>query len=397
MGGKAGRSKNPGPGISVEAVEHLAEMRQRITVRALTLCACFLGGCGSGVGGEAEVTPDANLSCSPNDARPECIEVPEGCGDGFLAPDEECDDANDVDDDACVNCQIASCGDSVLFSFQEDCDDGNMDASDGCSDSCAVEAGYRCEGTPSTCINPLCAPAATPISAATPLASCKAYLDAGYSESGLYLLDVDGPGTRVPASALCDMASAGGGWTIVVNNAIDGIEPAACLPRLASTDAMACGVPSCTEDYTFAVYGLPFTELAWAVHDGDLSPKAHNLFRWSTPQSLPNTDKWSLTADDSNLKLAGLEAAALIECRYFSANPGLIRIANENPDGTSGGYAANSVLTIFDQNTNTTDPGKMSFTETNTAGLDDFQDGFGCQDLWEPKADRGAATMIMLR
>jgi len=133
------------------------------------------------------------------------------------------------------------------------------------------------------------------------------------------------------------------------------------------------------------------------VHDGDLAPKAHNLFRWSTAQRLPNTEKWSLTADESNLTLAGLEAAALIECRYFSANLGLIRVANENPDGTSGGYAANSVLTIFDQNSNTSDPGKMSFTETNTAGLDDFQDGFGCEDMWEPKADRGAATMIMLR
>jgi len=57
------------------------------------------------------------------------------------------------------------------------------------------------------------------------------------------------------------MASAGGGWTVVVNNALDGIEPADCLPRLASTDAMACGVPSCDQDFAFAAYGLPFTEL----------------------------------------------------------------------------------------------------------------------------------------
>jgi hypothetical protein len=193
------------------------------------------------------------------------------------------------------------------------------------------------------------------------------------------------------------MASAGGGWTIVVNNAVDGIEPAGCLPRLATTDAMTCGTPACDQDFALASYGLPFTELVWAVHAGDLSPAAHNLFRWSAPQSLPNTAKWSLTANESNLKLPGLESAALIECLYFSTNPGLVRIANENPDGTSGGYASNSVLTILDQNTNTTDPGKMSFTEIDTAGLDDFQDGYGCQDLWEPKADRGAASMIMIR
>ena len=373
----------------------LGGMLRRMAVQSLAFGACALGACGSGIGGDT-VTPDANLSCSPSDARPECIEVPEGCGDGFLAPDEECDDGNTVDDDACVNCRIASCGDSVLFSFQEECDDGNMDESDGCSATCAVEAGYRCEGTPSTCTNPLCS-STTAISAASPLASCKAYLEAGYLESGLYMLDVDGPGAGSPASALCDMSSAGGGWTIIVNNAIDGTEPAASLPRLASTDAMACGVPSCDQDYAFAAYALPFMELVWAVHDGDLSPKAHNLFRWSSPQSLPNTDKWSLTANESNLKLAGLEAAALIECRYFSAGPGLVRIANENPRGTVGGYAATSVLTIFDQNTDATDPGKMSFTDTNTAGLDDFQDGYGCEEIWEPKSDRGAATMIMLR
>ena len=142
---------------------------------------------------------------------------------------------------------------------------------------------------------------------------------------------------------------------------------------------------------------MPFTELVWAVHDGDLSPKAHNLFRWSAPQSLANTQKWTLTANESNLKLAGLEAAALIECQYFSVNPGLVRIANENPDGNSDGYAADSVLTIFDQNTDTSDPGKMSFTETDSAGLDDFQDGKGCQDDWEPKANRGAASMVMIR
>jgi cysteine-rich repeat protein len=362
----------------------------------LVCSAVIVGSCSSGVGGDTAAVGDANLSCSPNDSRPECIEIPEGCEDGVLTSDEECDDGNAVDDDACVNCRIASCGDNVIFTFQEECDDGNMDDNDGCSATCAVEPGYRCEGAPSICTYPLCLPAAAPTTATPPLASCKAYLDAGYSTSGPYMLDIDGVGTRQPFTALCDMASAGGGWTIVVNNAIDGIEPAGCLPRMATTDAMACGAAACDQDFSIPSYNLPFTQLVWAVHTGDLAPKAHNLFSWLTPQSLPNSDKWSLTADESNLKLAGLEAAALIECRYFSG-PGLVRIANENPDGTSGGYAANSVLTIFDQNTDTTDPGKMSFTETNTAGLDDFQDGYGCQDLWEPKLDRGAATMIMVR
>ena len=30
------------------------------------------------------------------------------------------------------------------------CDDGNLDAGDGCSQSCSVEAGFRCDGGDST-------------------------------------------------------------------------------------------------------------------------------------------------------------------------------------------------------------------------------------------------------
>jgi cysteine-rich repeat protein len=42
------------------------------------------------------------------------------------------------------------CGDGALFSG-ESCDDGNDLAGDGCSESCAVEAGWRCTGEPSSC------------------------------------------------------------------------------------------------------------------------------------------------------------------------------------------------------------------------------------------------------
>lgn len=40
------------------------------------------------------------------------------------------------------------CGDLVIISPNENCDDGNVLASDGCSSVCKVEAGWTCVGSP---------------------------------------------------------------------------------------------------------------------------------------------------------------------------------------------------------------------------------------------------------
>lgn len=45
----------------------------------------------------------------------------------------------------------AACGDGVVESAIETCDDGNVVAGDGCTTSCQREAGYLCTGAPSLC------------------------------------------------------------------------------------------------------------------------------------------------------------------------------------------------------------------------------------------------------
>lgn len=61
------------------------------------------------------------------------------CGDGVLEGVESCDDGNRNNDDGClVSCQIASCGDGLVFAGVEACDDGNEDDSDGCTTACTL-------------------------------------------------------------------------------------------------------------------------------------------------------------------------------------------------------------------------------------------------------------------
>jgi uncharacterized protein (TIGR03382 family) len=45
---------------------------------------------------------------------------------------------------------VRQCGDGVIQAG-EACDDGNLAAADGCSQTCTVESGYTCGGTPSSC------------------------------------------------------------------------------------------------------------------------------------------------------------------------------------------------------------------------------------------------------
>lgn len=61
------------------------------------------------------------------------------CGDGSIGPDEECDDGNFDDGDTCTDvCLLPRCGDAVRDAG-EACDDGNPSDRDGCSATCRRE------------------------------------------------------------------------------------------------------------------------------------------------------------------------------------------------------------------------------------------------------------------
>jgi len=130
---------------------------------------CLLPYCGDDI-----VDPELGETCDDGEANSytgPCIPVKccfAACGDGFVRNDldswdedfEQCDDGNADNTDGCTNaCEQATCGDGFLQQLEdhfEQCDDGNDDNYDGCNNACkivepvcgngVVEAGEQCEG-----------------------------------------------------------------------------------------------------------------------------------------------------------------------------------------------------------------------------------------------------------
>lgn len=60
------------------------------------------------------------------------------CGDHLRNGAEACDDGNTVSTDTCLDCEIAACGDGVVFAGVEGCDDGDSDDDDSCRNDCTL-------------------------------------------------------------------------------------------------------------------------------------------------------------------------------------------------------------------------------------------------------------------
>lgn len=106
-----------------------------------------------------------NVNENANDNNNNNNVVIDGCGDGTIDGDEECDDVNTVSGDGCSSeCTIEEgwtcsgepsvcspiCGDGIIVG-EEECDDDNLTPGDGCSNHCTVEGGWECTGEPSAC------------------------------------------------------------------------------------------------------------------------------------------------------------------------------------------------------------------------------------------------------
>ena len=126
---------------------------------------CDDGNTASGDGCSSACRVEQHYTC----AAAGCTSVVPLCGDGVRVATEllggGCDDGNTVDGDGCSGkCKVETeyftcdnttspsvctptCGDGHMVGAGkkgEECDDGNTEAGDGCSSSCAVETGWYC-------------------------------------------------------------------------------------------------------------------------------------------------------------------------------------------------------------------------------------------------------------
>jgi cysteine-rich repeat protein len=109
------------------------------------------GSCGDNHVTGSETCDDGNTTSG--DGCSASCQTEGGCGDGTLdVATEQCDDGNMTSGDGCSSqCdKEGTCGNGFLEPG-ETCDDNNVDIGDGCNALCAVESGYTCTGTPSTC------------------------------------------------------------------------------------------------------------------------------------------------------------------------------------------------------------------------------------------------------
>lgn len=108
----------------------------------------FKGACGQCV----EVQDEKYRSCSAKnpcqwDGWSDCGAPATACGDGRLDPGEECDDGNTNDYDACTNsCKFAVCGDGKLQVGVEECDYGGQN-----NTTCRADYGATCARCSDTC------------------------------------------------------------------------------------------------------------------------------------------------------------------------------------------------------------------------------------------------------
>jgi cysteine-rich repeat protein len=99
------------------------------------------------LGSQVDVTVsqvcDNDGNCMHNQTKSFRVSPPASCGDGKTDAGEECDKGggNGNMNECTSSCTVAKCGDGYILWGHEDCDDGNLDRGDGCTDECKLEPG----------------------------------------------------------------------------------------------------------------------------------------------------------------------------------------------------------------------------------------------------------------
>jgi cysteine-rich repeat protein len=253
--------------------------------------ACAASACGDAIVGAGEECDDGNDADS-DDCTNACTKAV--CGDAIVGPGEACDDGNDVDNDACLStCLTAKCGDGKTQAGVEECDDGNMGNLDACTVDCklptcmdAIQSGKETDidcggGTCKACnkgkncaVDTDCSSGACVNGSCNLPTSC-AQLKNGLpaTPSGLYQIDVDGDGPKVPFEVYCEMLVDGGGWILVGRSRNTPSNPGCASTDNGGSFGWRSAQGSLADDgnaYSMDVAGkgIPFTQVLFGNHIG---------------------------------------------------------------------------------------------------------------------------------
>ncbi|MBI2389250.1 MAG: hypothetical protein HYV09_06515 [Deltaproteobacteria bacterium] len=162
---------------------------------------------------------------------------------------KSCGGVADCESAVCTSgvCAAATCSDGVKNGTETDVDCG------GACPSC--EIGKKCSGA-GDCATGMCT--ASTCAAATACSALKAASPA--LPSGVYLVDLDGAGSRAPVATYCDMTTDGGGWTygMIVNT----VTTSATRSRLAGiTTFGVAAAPSPSTEFGIDLTGIKFRDV----------------------------------------------------------------------------------------------------------------------------------------
>lgn len=198
----------------------------------------------------------------------------------------------------------------------------------------------------------------------------------------------------------CDMEIDGWWWTIVVNNDNsddESVDPSDCKPRLSWYPDHTCGSISESSDFVINASRIQFTDLVFAAYENTFDNiKTYQYLKWMDSQEIPATETYNYPNESSSRDnlLAQYEDKTMLECPSWNDTPILISLQNwlglfEPHTAFSAGWNYQTWELSF------IDIGNS--TSHNSYGLDDYQDGHGCADIWEDKNFRWSSAYIMIR
>ncbi len=223
---------------------------------------------------------------------------------------------------------------------------------------------FGCDGTRWIALSKL----ADGASADNPGRTCKTLLEGGATQSGPYWIDPDGGPTSDAFQAYCDMASAGGGWTLVAYNFdknrtfLTGTYHAVTGPLIPQPGTEAAILP--------ASVGLEYTQIAFSLNDPQWTSATRSYSGFWVGESASST--YDLTSNVCQLLSPTSPSQWSGQLVYFAGN-------GNNDDGCNGG---GSVFTTG----HTCDDGGGGVT-TNTAWPQNGSDtlwGHNCISSYSP-------------